>query len=93
MFTIVYDDTGKSIHPDFDHAYTKHMTTARRLATEAAVASGRAIRIDAAGRPRLVIRPDGGAEPPATARRAAGCTAGQGGGACFCPNCRAARRR
>lgn len=85
MFSLRYDDTDEPIRFD-----SNHMSTARREATSLAVDSGRAIRVMRGDRPCLVIRADGGAQPPSEAR--SDCKAGPGLPPCFCRNCRAARR-
>lgn len=73
-----------------------HMTTMRGHALIAAMRKGQPVLIMAAGKPRLLVTPDGSyAKPPGTTSgdaRTGDCRAGQGEGACFCPNCRAARR-
>lgn len=96
MFVLHYADDSTPVEGDA----VNHMSTARRLATEAALHTGRAIQIGTLGedgsvKPRIVIRPDGGAEPPKGSKQpqgSVGCSAGEDKPPCFCPNCRAARR-
>lgn len=95
-YALDYQDDDTPVMDGAEPERCAHMATARRLATRAAVYSGRAIQVstlDATGarRPRIVIRPDGGAEPPA--EMTTYCAAGPGKPPCFCRNCRAARRR
>jgi hypothetical protein len=73
---------------------SRHASTARKKAIQAAANSGRAVvmtRIGRAGlmRPTLVIFPDGKCSPPA------GMDSGHNAEArvCFCRNCRAGRAR
>lgn len=73
-----------------------HMQTARERAIQTAGITGRSVVITRIGkggqlRPSLIARPDGScAKPPGV--KGETCTANQGRGACFCRNCRAARR-
>lgn len=79
---------------------TRHMTTARQRAIQAAALADCPVlitRISGGGRMKgtLIIGPDGrGKRPPgmAAASGTRECRAGTGLGACFCDNCRAARR-
>lgn len=74
---------------------SRHMTTARKRATEAAAEAELSVqvtRIGKAGQTKatLVIRPDGGAERPA-GTRGEDCKRNSGQ-TCFCRDCRAQRR-
>ena len=86
MFSLRFSDDGGAIR-----FTSTHMSTARREATRLAVDTQRPVLIMRGDRPSLVIRPDGGAQPPAGART--DCKAAPGAPPCFCVNCRAARRR
>jgi hypothetical protein len=94
------DASGREVGPvkntTGDDFLSRHMSTARKRAIEAAgerELSVQVTRIGKAGqtRPTLIVRPDGGAEPPRQAR--SDCKAGPGKPPCFCRNCRAERRR
>lgn len=89
MFTLALDDD--TLTPVAE-SYA-HMATARRVAASQAAAHGIAVLVLVNGSPRLRIMPQGTATPPPGAQVASGpeCRIGQPG-ACFCANCRAARR-
>lgn len=82
--------------PIMGDVLTRHMTTARARAIQAAQLAKRDVlitRIGKAGqmRPSLVVHPDGSASRP-PGMGGEDCKAGQGKGPCFCLNCRATRR-
>lgn len=99
LFRLDYQSDGSPVQDgeqgDFE---CQHMSTARRRAIQAAFETDRNVVVSrVAGdtvRPALVIRPDGGAEPPAGTKQgdSPDCTAGPDKPPCFCRNCRAARR-
>lgn len=79
---------------------TRHMTTARQRAIQAANRAECDVLISRIGKsgnikPSLIVSRDGRAKRPPGMKAASGtreCRAGLGLGACFCDNCRASRR-
>ena len=93
--SLVRDDDG-------DVIVSAHMRTARAHAIITAnierepITVGSIRGMDDDFKPRIVIQPDGQAKPPKGMKsgeeRTGDCRASDDGPACFCPNCRAARR-